>query len=266
MKILLKSTVFFLYSCMLIFIISCQSEISGKMNPDESYQNLINKWQVVELNGEPVADRINDHLPYIQFDGESSRFNADMGCNMISGTFTAEDSQVITFSKALSTLKACDQMHVESAFVQILDDVKSYEIDDKFLSFYNDDKDVVAKFHILQQSNSSIKLEGKWTVEYIAGLSTPLSELGLLKTPIISFNQMDKKVSGNTSCNSFSAAYTQDGNNLQFGDLGMTRMFCENSVETEFVNAIKSVTKFDILEDTLYLIADDIVVMKLEKN
>jgi len=46
----------------------------------------------------------------------------------------------------------------------------------------------------------------------------------------------DGRVQGTTDCNNFNGAYTVDGAEIRFDDkVAMTRMFCPDSQETEFV-------------------------------
>ena len=57
----------------------------------------------------------------------------------------------------------------------------------------------------------------------------------------ITFNNSTKQVSGFSGCNRFFGSYSIEGNTLKFGDLGSTRMMCEenaNSVESKFLKTL----------------------------
>ena len=56
------------------------------------------------------------------------------------------------------------------------------------------------------------------------------------------------KVRGNSGCNGMGGTYILDGDKLSFSDKGMamTRMFCEGSVEVEFLQAIKAMYSYKI--------------------
>ncbi|HEY9087561.1 MAG TPA: META domain-containing protein [Anaerolineaceae bacterium] len=64
----------------------------------------------------------------------------------------------------------------------------------------------------------------------------------------------DGSVSGTTDCNNFFGQYQLEGSHLTFGPLGMTRMFCPDSQETEFVQALGEVDQFLLDEATGQLV------------
>lgn len=56
----------------------------------------------------------------------------------------------------------------------------------------------------------------------------------------------DGKITGKTDCNSFFGTYTTDGTKISFGQLGTTRMFCEKSIENEFLALLEKVTIYSL--------------------
>ncbi len=56
----------------------------------------------------------------------------------------------------------------------------------------------------------------------------------------------DGKITGKTDCNSFFGTYTSDGTKISFGQLGTTRMFCEKSIENEFLALLEKVTIYSL--------------------
>jgi len=60
----------------------------------------------------------------------------------------------------------------------------------------------------------------------------------------ISFKN-DNTFSATTDCNSIGGSYDIDGNQIKFGkDIFMTRMFCQNSQEQEFVSLLEEIQSF----------------------
>ena len=61
----------------------------------------------------------------------------------------------------------------------------------------------------------------------------------------LTFNSAEKMVNASTDCNSIFGPYTLGENNkLTFGDLGMTRKYCEGSQETDFAEGLGKVKSF----------------------
>jgi len=55
----------------------------------------------------------------------------------------------------------------------------------------------------------------------------------------------DGRVQGTTDCNNFTGSYTVDGHKIDFDErVAMTRMFCPDSQETEFVAMLLETTSY----------------------
>ena len=65
----------------------------------------------------------------------------------------------------------------------------------------------------------------------------------------LTFSKNDGLVFGKTDCNNFSGQYTVTGNDISFGPLAMTQMYCEGSEETDFSSAVASSTSFSFDKD-----------------
>lgn len=66
------------------------------------------------------------------------------------------------------------------------------------------------------------------------------------------------RASGYTGCNRWSAAVTQDGETLRFGDIGMTRMACQTpmqqATERNFLGALRATRYGHYDQDVLVLL------------
>ncbi len=60
----------------------------------------------------------------------------------------------------------------------------------------------------------------------------------------------DGSMNGTTDCNSFFGQYQVRETELTFGPIGSTKMFCENSQESEFLRYLGEVGSYMIEEDT----------------
>lgn len=105
-----------------------------------------------------------------------------------------------------------------------------------------------------------------WELEYISGTRIAFDGLFPDKKPRISFNKATSEVSGNNSCNGYSAKYTLDGTNLSFGEPGPTTMMYCGEGEKQFLNMIKKINKYNFDEEgKLNLMADNVSMMRFKK-
>lgn len=108
-------------------------------------------------------------------------------------------------------------------------------------------------------------LEGEWTLSLITSTSFD----GRNK-PTLIFDTGNQRVSGRNSCNSYSGTYKIDESALTFNSEGMmmTKMYCENSIEKLFMDALQKTDNFGIEEEgkVLVLSHDDSILLKFERK
>jgi len=111
-------------------------------------------------------------------------------------------------------------------------------------------------------------LNGTWELNYIAGEKFSFDELYPGKKPTLNFDLRNKKVSGNTSCNSFNGPLNIEANQVNFKEpMPMTRMMCEGAGESTFLETLEKVTAYAITENnTLALMNDDIAIMRFSRK
>ena len=71
----------------------------------------------------------------------------------------------------------------------------------------------------------------------------------------IRFDETKKQVGGNGSCNSFGGSVTINDDQLKFGALFSTKMYCDavQQIETDFFAALGKVTRYEIKDNCLLL-------------
>lgn len=106
-----------------------------------------------------------------------------------------------------------------------------------------------------------------WELEYISGPRIAFEGLYPDKKPFIKFDQSTSQVSGNASCNGYSAPYTLKGKSLTFGEQGATTMmYCEGGGEQTFLQMIQKINAYSIDKDgKLNLLLNDIPMMRFKK-
>ena len=102
-----------------------------------------------------------------------------------------------------------------------------------------------------KKSDSVSKLEGSWELNYISGPRIAFEGLYPNKKPTIIFNLKENRVSGNSSCNSYTGKLNVEGNKIDFTQpMVMTKMMCEDGQgEQTYVNTLQKITSYTITED-----------------
>ncbi len=211
-----------------------------------------NIWVLNTLDGEPVGDvRVT-----IQFEDGSASGNG--GCNSYSGSYTL-DGQSLTFDEAIAmTMMACigPAETVEPAYMALLSQVASYQIDNGALSLLPAEGDALLVFSP-DQPASLMGVE--WVaIAYNNGRQAVTSPM--LETEITVMFGADGQISGNASCNNFNGGFSIDGQNISVGELATTRMMCPEEVmqqEFEFLAALQNATTFTQDGDLLSLFGED---------
>lgn len=82
----------------------------------------------------------------------------------------------------------------------------------------------------------------------------------------IRFDETQKRVSGNGSCNSFGGSVTINDNSLQIGNLFSTKMYCEavQPIETDLFAALSKVSRYEIKGNSLLMYQGDMLLLEFE--
>jgi heat shock protein HslJ len=110
-------------------------------------------------------------------------------------------------------------------------------------------------------SAQSNRLAGKrWTPTEINGKSLKDTR------GFIEFEKNGDRFTGNGGCNRIFGAVTVTGSAMNFSGIGSTRMFCNGVMEseTEFLNALRSVTRYRFQGNRLTLYSGNRTVLKLK--
>lgn len=111
-------------------------------------------------------------------------------------------------------------------------------------------------------------LNGMWELTYISGRRIAFEGLYPDKKPFIQFDRENKRVSGNTGCNSFTGRFEVSGSAISFPEpMAMTRMACPGEGEQAFTDMLKKVNAYAITDGaTLSFLIGDVAVMRFTKK
>jgi len=103
-----------------------------------------------------------------------------------------------------------------------------------------------------------------WALDFLKGVDyNPNSSSK--ERPIIEIHLKDKKVIGNTGCNSMNGTVVVQGNQIEFSDIVTTEMFCSESIEQDFLIALGMVNNYKVEKLKLYLYEDDEKIIIFQK-
>lgn len=222
------------------------------------------KWQLIEVEGNPVAEKVNGKMPYLELD-TTGRYTANGGCNGIGGTYEMKKNNGIEFSRGMSTMMACMDMSAEQGLQNLFEKADRYRMENDLLVFAQGSGAPLAIFK--QVSNKNSALEGTWELDYVMDpKGNSFDQLYPGRKPTLVFEKGIARVSGNNSCNNFSGSVTIENHHIRFAPLAMTKMACPGDGERVFMQSLEKVTIFDVQDDVLHFIMDDIAIMRFKKK
>lgn len=113
-----------------------------------------------------------------------------------------------------------------------------------------------------QTQNISL-FETEWKLKTIHG-----KDYSTFNPPAtLTFMQEENRVSGHAGCNRFFGGYTLTDDNLSVGQLGATKMFCEDKMELEdnYLKALEQVKRYRIKGNTLQFLGGDTIILEFTK-
>lgn len=105
---------------LLLPFLSC----SPKLSPDHSWGNQ--RWILVEMKEVPVQLSGTNRDAYLQFTPGDKHFSGNGGCNHISGNYTLEKKNEISFGDVISTKMSCPDLAFEESFISTLGKVTRF--------------------------------------------------------------------------------------------------------------------------------------------
>lgn len=102
---------------------------------------LQRQWMLVSLDGfsrdQLIANKAEMNLTGNMMKGKIQA-NAYMGCNRMSFVSEFKKGGKVKFSKGISTMKACQDMNLESSFQKKIETMTHYSIEGHFLTLSDD--------------------------------------------------------------------------------------------------------------------------------
>jgi heat shock protein HslJ len=110
------------------------------------------------------------------------------------------------------------------------------------------------------QNNAGSLTSNQWSLVSISGKTLDVNNLNS-KVPFVVFTT-DNGFKGFTGCNEFVGTYKYEEGKLTLDQGMMTKMFCSDSPETEFLSAIRQTTGYKMSGKELLLLNGTAEVLK----
>ncbi|MFZ4863763.1 META domain-containing protein [Sphingobacterium sp. Mn56C] len=224
-------------------------------------------WQIKELDGKIVAEKVNGKEAFMSFDKYASSYTASGGCNGLAGTFELKPNLSIKFYQGMSTMMACEDMDVENSFKNVLTSTTHIDVTDSVLTFLNRVNKPIAKFMPRKVATERLSLEGNWTLDYLNAVDLELKKNFPGKMPTLNFHMDNRKITGNTGCNNYFGHVKTDENFISFENIGATKKYCEGygPGEALYLEQLEKVNNYILSENFLQLMAGNTTLMRFTK-
>lgn len=211
------------------------------------------KWQLVELNNEPVSPLAGEKRPHILLDSSQKKATGFAGCNNFFGSYEI-DEDALKFGPVGSTRMACPdlQLNLETAFFNALDQTNRWEIKNDVLFFLDDSDVVLARF--TKEDNSEVA-GTIWQWEQTRYNDERMIVPADPKNYTVQFRE-DGTVNVKADCNLKGGTYSASAKEkrLSIEITHSTMAACpEGSLEDEFVRALSTAAFYFIKDGDLYI-------------
>ncbi len=218
------------------------------MTADAATDLEANKWQLIQYLDESGDTETLLDSSLIDLQLSDGKFSGSAGCNSYSGSYLTEGEKLTFTHPIATTMMLCPEpvMEQERTYLQLLNQVDSYHIDDETLVLLNQKQEPVLKYAIQRPA----ELENtQWQAAAINnGRGGVVSSA---TTGLANAQFLDGKLTGNGGCNQYSAGYTVEDNIITIGPVMTTRKHCpepENIMqqEQEYLQAITGTRIFTL--------------------
>jgi heat shock protein HslJ len=242
-------------AALLLTVLGSVALLSGSPADAQSSANLEGvQWSLVSY-----VDKAGNEaklLPDTRITAEfkEGRVSGTGGCNAYSAPYEAKDGK-ISVGSGISTMMMCSPQAVmdqESAYLKALRAAAGYKIDGDRLTLSDAKGAALLTFRAEEPGTLS---GGAWMMTmYNNGKGGFQS--GMPNVQVTAIFDEHGKLSGHGGCNSYFAQYSVEGNKIEIGPIGSTRMACPQPVmdqETAYFRALESAATFKIEGSRLML-------------
>lgn len=206
-----------------------QKKSYSNSNKAETTTNLDNRlngeWIIVSASGKTIETI--DEMPYLTFEKSAGKFYASNGCNIINGTYSIKDGNLVKFDNVLSTMKMCPETDYEGPITTALSGAETLTANinelghESYLTLSNN-----KGIELLKARKHNMEfLNGNWQITSVNGKKIEGDDATLF------IDIAELKIHGNTGCNFFNGQLfinPDKSNAIDFSNLITTRMACPN--------------------------------------
>lgn len=127
---------------LLEFVKGEEPQKGPNMSETLTTENIVGKWELTELEGQPAIEVFKTKTPFIEFNSQDGKVNGNAGCNNFNGTYTIADSK-ITFGPLVTTFMSCPELESETKLLGFFQTTLEGAIEDGLLVFYKDGQKVL---------------------------------------------------------------------------------------------------------------------------
>lgn len=231
---------------------------------------LAGKWNIVDVNGKPLAVTAADETPYVGFDVVNGSISGFAGCNRIMASFATNlPAGELEMSKVASTRMACPDMAAEQSVIEALNSVKGYKQgkDGRIELISSDGKSVIT-LEKAKNEISAADLNGTWKITDLDGATDKLTATGEDEASV-SFDAAARTYAFTTGCNNISGQFTSSYTDFSFEPGAATMMACPDMTVEDAVKAVlPKVKSFGLVDDGSYAFynADGDILMIISKK
>jgi len=249
---------FLLITLVAMWMVSCKSGTNTGNN--NQTDELIGRWELTEQSDtQDLAKVYKEGLPVLSFEnvGKKTMIYGYDGCNRIRTEVKARKNGSIDFDaeKWVSTFMNCDHA-ADEQFKQAVLSASSYSIDGDYLTL-NSEMGELRFF--------KVALNGKWTLSKLYNTKPKVADLFPYRRPFIQIDINSLEFNGHTACNVINGRVLINANEIEFSQVISTKIYCENSGEKLFVDALNQVSRYELSGNKLLLYNKDKLLIEFEK-
>lgn len=213
-------------------------------------QALNGTWNVQTINGQPLSDA--KYSPYLTVDMDKNNISGSDGCNTYVGNIDNITANNFQTKPIANTRKMCIDMTTPNSFMQALNSVSTYSVDNGVLTLYDASNSPVLTFNkkALSFANS---LNANWTLVRLNG--GPINRTENL--PTLDINLQTGMAKGSDGFNTYQGKLEKSSNGnfvlvLLDGQTALKKAPA-NSIAIPYLKNLQAVKLFDFRNQQLIL-------------